>query len=232
MNTYKIGNKITCIIRAYNSGKIGSIEMEYDNQPYTIIKTATAELVFADSDKQASVDGFKKLYYNRSKLKEVTISDVKLNDKICNLIFNNSDKQLVTKIENYNSSDTNEIYLNTNIATVYQVFVYDMHGELDKAIGEYNTKFPIIVRRPNENYLICYQYEVDNCYNLDSPTNCYYTLDLLVSGNKDDNAARVNIHIDKCGLRVDKDMHFDQESNAVDLIFTVIDNKSNYITFE
>ena len=33
MNTYKLGNKVTCIIRAYSSGKIGDMVMDYNNQP-------------------------------------------------------------------------------------------------------------------------------------------------------------------------------------------------------
>ena len=38
MKTYKIGNKVKCIIRSYSSGYIGETRMEYDNQPYTVLQ--------------------------------------------------------------------------------------------------------------------------------------------------------------------------------------------------
>ena len=43
MNSYKIGNKVTAIIRAYSSGNIGDYYIQYGNQPYTIIKTAEVD---------------------------------------------------------------------------------------------------------------------------------------------------------------------------------------------
>ena len=86
MNTYKLGNKVTGIIRAYSSGKIGDMVMDYDNQPYTIIKSVTANLGFTDIDAIAK-SSFTQLAYNNSKLSQVQISDVTLNDKILNLIY-------------------------------------------------------------------------------------------------------------------------------------------------
>ena len=86
MNTYKLGNKVTCIIRAYSNGKIGDVVMDYNNQPYTIVKSATANLSFTDIDITAK-SNFTQLAYNNSKLSQIQISDVTLNDKILNLIF-------------------------------------------------------------------------------------------------------------------------------------------------
>ena len=60
----------------------------------------------------------------------------------------------------------------------------------------------------------------------------YFTLDLLVTGNKEDNTSNMNIHIEKCALKIDKNMYFNQHSNAVDLIFTVLDTGKNYIALE
>ena len=42
----------------------------------------------------------------------------------------------------------------------------------------------------------------------------------------------MTIHIEKSALRIDKNMYFNQRSNTVDLIFTVIDTEANYITLE
>lgn len=231
MNTYKLGNKVTCIIRAYSSGKIGDVVMDYNNQPYTIVKSATANLGFTDINTTAK-SSFTQLAYNNSKLSQVQISDVTLNDKILNLIFLKSEVKLVSKVENQVADDNNLIYLTPIVNEVYQVFIYNSNGELDKAIGTHNTDEPIIVSEPNKDYLVCYQYEANKGYSLDKPENIYFTLDLLVTGNKEDNTSDMNIHIEKCALKIDKNMYFNQRSNAVDLIFTVLDTGENYITLE
>ena len=231
MNTYKLGNKVTCIIRAYSSGKIGDVVMDYNNQPYKIVKSATANLGFKDIDTTAK-SSFTQLAYNNSKLSQVQISDVTLNDKILNLIFLKSEVKLVSKVENQVADDNNLIYLTPIANEVYQVFIYNSKGELDKAIGTHNTDEPIIVSKPNKDYLVCYQYEANKGYSLDKPENMYFTLDLLVTGNKEDNTSDMNIHVEKCALKIDKNMYFNQHSNAVDLIFTVLDTGENYIALE
>lgn len=231
MNTYKLGNKVTGIIRAYSSGKIGDTIIRYDNQPYTIIKSVSANLIFKDIDKTIK-SGFNDLAYNNSKLHQVQISDVSLNDKILNLIFLKSPIKLVSKVENCVSDNNNNIYINSTTDQIYQVFVYNHLGNLETAYGTYNVNNPIHVSESNKDYLICYQYEVSKGFLLDSPENLYFTLDLLITGNIEDNTSNMNIHIEKCGLKVDKNMYFNQNANAVDLTFTVIDTGENYITIE
>ena len=231
MSTYKLGNKITGIIRAYSSGKIGDMVMDYNNQPYTIVKSVNANLSFVDIDVNAK-SSFNQLAYNNSKLSQIQINDVTLNDKILNLIFLKSEVKLVSKVENQVADDNNLIYLTPIANEVYQVFVYNSNGELDKAIGMQNTDEPIVVSEPNKDYLICYQYEALKGYSLDKPENMYFTLDLLVIGNKEDNTSNMNIHIEKCALKIDKNMYFNQHSNAVDLTFTVLDTGENYIALE
>ena len=140
--------------------------------------------------------------------------------------------KLVSKVENQVADNNNLIYLTPIANEVYQVFVYNSNGELDKAIGTHNTDEPIVVSEPNKDYLICYQYEALKGYSLDKPENMYFTLDLLVTGNKEDNTSNMNIHIEKCALKIDKNMYFNQCSNAVDLIFTVLDTGENYIALE
>ena len=197
MNTYKLGNKITCIIRAYSSGKIGDMVMDYNNQPYTIVKSVNANLSFADVDANAK-SSFNQLAYNNNKLSQIQINDVTLNDKILNLIFLKSEAKLVSKIENQVADDHNLIYLTPIANEVYQVFIYNSNGELDQAIGTHNTDEPIIVSEPNKDYLVCYQYEANKGYSLDKPEN----------------------------------MYFNQRSNTVNLIFTVLDTGENYIALE
>ena len=231
MNTYKLGNKVTGIIRTYAAGKIGDMVMDYDNQPYTIIKSVTANLGFTDIDTTAK-SNFTQLAYNNSKLSQVQISDVTLNDKILNLIFLKSETKLVSKVENYISDDNNLIYLNPITDKLYQVFIYNDKGELEDAHDVYDTEEPIMVSEPNKDYLICYQYEAKTGYSLDRPDNMYFTLDLLITGNKEDNTSNMNVHVEKCVLKIDKNMYFSQRSNTVDLIFTVLDTGENYIALE
>lgn len=231
MNTYKLGNKVTGIIRAYSSGKIGDTIIQYDNQPYTILKSISANLIFTDIDKNIK-SGFVDLSYNNSKLYQIKLSDVSLNDKILNLIFLKSKTKLVSKVENYISDNNNKIYVNTTTDQIYQVFVYNNSGALEVAYGTYDTNKPISVSEPNKDYLICYQYEVDKGFSLDAPENLYFTLDLIITGNIEDNTSNMNIHIEKCGLKIDKNMYFNQNANAIDLTFTVIDTGENYITIE
>ena len=227
MDTYKLGNKVTCIIRAYSSGKLGAMVVAYDHQPYTIIKSVTANLGFTDIDTTAK-SSFTQLAYNNSKLSQVQISDVTLNDKILNLIFLKSETKLVSKVENYISDDNNLIYLNPIADKVYQVFIYNTLGKLENACGFHETGHPLTVSEANKDYL----YEANKGYSLDRLDNMYFTLDLLIAGNKEDNTSNMNIHIEKCALKVDKNMYFNQRTNTVDLIFTVLDTGENYIALE
>lgn len=58
------------------------------------------------------------------------------------------------------------------------------------------------------------------------------TLDLICEGNTNENTAPTYIHIEKAGIKVDKNMYFGQNLNAVDLIFNVISTDNNYIVLE
>ena len=85
MKTYKLGNKTKCIIRSFSAGRIGEQEMQYDNQPYTVLKDVEASLTFTDKN-ISSKSTFVDLSYNIDNLQEINISNVELNDKILNLI--------------------------------------------------------------------------------------------------------------------------------------------------
>lgn len=230
MNTYKLGNKITAVLRSFVCGDIGSYYMQYDKQPYTILQSVQANLTFANINSNIQTS-FTQLAYNNSKISQIQISDVLLTDKILNLIYSKSEVKLFTKTENCIAED-NKIYINCASDKAYQVFIYNTDGELEQALGEHDVIKPIYVKNNKEDYLICYQYAGKNGYSLDKPNNQYFTLDLIIIGNKEDNTSNMTIHIDKCALRVDQNMLFNQRSNTVNLIFTVIDNGENYIALE
>ena len=234
MNIYKIGNKVSCIIRFYSSpaeeNRYGITE---DKQPYTIINTANATLSFEDRNVN-SKNNFNQLSYNNSKLSTISFSDIPLNDRIIKLIFNEDEEEKYFSIaENYSSDEEGSIYLNSPTDSIYNVYIYDntqsllmsIEGESSKVIGGLS---------PNENYLICYQYKSNIGYNLDKPENRYFTLDIIVDGKIESDTSSqnkkqyYNIHIEKCALRIDKNMYFDRNTNAVDLEFTVINDKDAY----
>ena len=229
METYKIGNKVNAIIRAYSAGNFVE-EVQYDNQPYTIIKGVSVDLIFKAKDSMAKTQDRQLLTFNHDQLSQVNIKDVELNDKILKLIYDkNEEEPLCTKAENYTSSG-NTIYLNTE-GTIYQVFIYNDEGELEEAYDNYDES-SIIVQKENSSYLIVYSYMGEKSFFLNKPKNFYCTVDLEIIGNINDETSNMFIHIDKCGIKVDHSMYFNQSANAVDLSLIVIDTGNDYITVE
>ena len=233
METYKIGNKVKCIIRSFSPGKIGAEEMIYSNQPYTILDGASAELHFKDVSRTAKDDTQRLMFHNMSMVDTITISNIQLTNKIMNLIFPKSETKLAHVAENYNSDEYNQIFLNHS-GPIYQVFVYNNKGELEKdsCQGQWDAARPISVEKSDSNYLIVYSFEKEVAFNLNNFNNIYLTVDLEIQGNTDDSLNKMWIHLDKCGLHVDKNMYFNQNSNAVDLVFEIISDRDteNYIT--
>lgn len=172
METYKLGNKVNGIIRAFAPCDIGDYNLQYDNQPYTIIKSATANLRFKDLQRDGRIQEGRALAFSQSFVDSVQLSDIEVTEKILNLIFSKSEPNLAHKIENIDSDDNNRIYLSLN-ETVYQVFVYDDEGRLDQAFGTFSGEQPIIVSKPNANYVVVYSYLSEYTLNLNSPNNLY-----------------------------------------------------------
>lgn len=227
MKTYKLGNKIKCIIRSCAAGKIGDQEMQYGNQPYTVLKDVEASFTFAEKNK-ISKSIFNELQFSQDNLQEVTISNVELNDKILNLIFSKNEDNLCSTFENCCAED-NKIYISAPTSEIYQVFVYNVDGELEQAFGTLDS-MELYVER-NEDYLVFYSYKGEKSYKLSRSQSQYLSLDLILEGNADDDLHTSFVHIDKCALQINKNMSFNRTLNAVDLKFIVVD-EDNYITLE
>ena len=228
MKTYKLGNKTKCIIRSFSAGKIGEQEMKYDNQPYTVLKDVEASLTFVDiniSSKTAVVD----LSYNIDSLQEINISNVELNDKILNLIFSKNEDKLCSTMINC-VAENNKIYITSPTDEIYQVFIYDVDGNLEQAYGVLNN-MEVAVQR-NEDYLVFFTYVGEKSFKINRSESLYLTLDLILEGNADDEINTSFIHINKCALKVNKNMYFNRSLNAIDLKFVVIDDNESYITLE
>ena len=228
MKTYKLGNKTKCIIRSFSAGKIGEQEMKYDNQPYTVLKDVEASLTFVDKN-ISSKTTFVDLSYNIDSLQEINISNVELNDKILNLIFSKNEDKLCSTMINC-VAENNKIYITSPTDEIYQVFIYDVDGNLEQAYGVLNN-MEVVVQR-NEDYLVFFTYVGEKSFKINRSESLYLTLDLILEGNADDEINTSFIHINKCALKVNKNMYFNRSLNAVDLKFVVIDDNESYITLE
>lgn len=227
MKTYKLGNKIKCIIRAFSDGILCGNQVKA-NQPYTVLKDVDASLIFKDFTKQGKAI-FTELSYNEDSLQEITISNVELTDKILNLIFSQKEDNLCFTMENCFASD-NQIFINPPLGLAYDVFVYDVDGQLENYYESLDTTQINVLR--NEDYLVFYGFQGKNSFNFNRQQDQYLTLDLIIEGNVDDSLNYSFIHINKCSLQVNKNMYFNRNINAVDLKFVVVDDDKNYITLE
>ena len=228
MKTYKLGNKTKCIIRSFSAGRIGEQEIKYDNQPYTVLKDVEASLTFVDKN-ISSKTTFVDLSYNIDSLQEINISNVELNDKILNLIFSKNEDKLCSTMINC-VAENNKIYITSPTDEIYQVFIYDVDGNLEQAYGVLNN-MEVAVQR-NEDYLVFFTYVGEKSFKINRSESLYLTLDLILEGNADDEINTSFIHINKCALKVNKNMYFNRSLNAVDLKFVVIDDNESYITLE
>ena len=228
MKTYKLGNKTKCIIRSFSAGRIGEQEIKYDNQPYTVLKDIEASLTFVDKN-ISSKTTFVDLSYNIDSLQEINISNVELNDKILNLIFSKNEDKLCSTMINC-VAENNKIYITSPTDEIYQVFIYDVDGNLEQAYGVLNN-MEVEVKR-NEDYLVFFTYTGEKSFKINRSESLYLTLDLILEGNADDEINTSFIHINKCALKVNKNMYFNRSLNAVDLKFVVIDDNESYITLE
>jgi hypothetical protein len=245
MKTYKLGNKIKCIIRSFSTGKIGDQEMIFGNQPYTVLKDVEASLSFSDNTHNSKTS-FVELAHNKDSLQEITFSNVELNDKILNLIFSKNEDKPCSTMENVITT-YQQFQISTDVEKIYQVFVYNCEGELLAATGEVNLPNgsseyinfktfdyynPKNHTGLEEDILVFYTYEGNKSFKLNHENTQYLTLDLILEGNRDDELNHSYLHINKCELKINKNMYFNRSLNAVDLKFTVINDNESYITLE
>lgn len=238
MDTYKIGNKINCIVRSVASGKLGRDEMLYANQPYTIIKDIEATIRFSDTSKTAKSHGETKLGYTIDNISELTLSNVSLNERILNLMYDETDDILCHGSVNIDVDDYNTLAFSLwsfvqSHGPLYQVFVYDSNRQLVFAQGVMEKEQDCVVTVSDTgNFLVFYSYQGSMGYKLSRTTNTYVALDIEVEGNESDNTNTYFIHLHKCLLSLDKNMYFHNGINTIDLNFKVIPSEEDYITIK
>lgn len=251
MKTYKLGNKINCIVRAYSKGKIGKFNIEFDNQPYTILKDVEASLTFIEKTRD-SKSVFTDLAYTAENLQEITLSNVELNDKVLNMIFSEKKNGAVSKHESLTMQEGLVYLKEFSNGEIAQIFIYNIDGELLAAAGSTEVQNGLVDCRNFEYYkptrhkslteevIIFYSYEKD-CFKFKREDkeyinesgeiireNKYFILDLILEGNTEENEEDTPttsfIHIGKCAVRINKNMYFNRSLNTVDLKFIVVDN--------
>jgi len=233
METYQIGNKVTCIIRAWTPCKIGPTVLTYSNEPYTILKEVDVSLNFNNNERNATTPFKRELNFNISVLNTVNVRNVHLTEKILHLLYqdlNENEVGLKTRYDNVIADEEGKVYLSTSADKIYQVFIYNESMEMVQAYGEIDPND--IELTPDTSFLIVYQEIGQEVVKLNSPQNLYLTLDLICQGNASEQTSETFIHIHKAGLRVDRNMVFNRTLNAVDLTFEVINSNDDYIVLK
>lgn len=236
MADYKLGNRIDCVVRAYNATPIGIYPITYNNQPYTIIhgekgminfKEKSADMVGRDRDGG----------YSTEKIDSFTIYNITLTNKILNLIYSKKEGFSITYNEKVLSDENKKIFLNKATDKEKKlVFVYYIDGVeavLESAFSTLDGD-EIEVEYENAWYEVVYEAITDNIFSLDRRNNIYVSLDIASISNTDDETSTTWIHIDKAVVKVVKSLYFNGNSNAVDLTFSVVndDTTINYIAWE
>jgi hypothetical protein len=248
METYKLGNKVKCIIRSASAGKLGNMEMKYGNQPYTVIKDIEATISFTSNHKIAKSGRTAQLSYSVDDVSNIQLKNVAFTDKILGLMFDEApiDGVLCNVSENFDVEPGEHLSLMYPVTTygeIYQVFIYDVDGNLIAARGfvnneNFNQEIEseitgiIDVGQNGGNFLVFYSYMATKGYSLSRDNNTYVVLDLEISGNTSDEPNDYFIHLERCSLRVDKNLYFRNGINTVDLDFTIIPSENDYITIK
>ena len=229
METYKLGNKVKAILRAHTPGQIGNVEIQYSMQPYTILDAVDAQVIFRDNNSSAkSIQTL--VNYNIDFIDSVNLNNVKLTDKIVNLIFSVDNAPLKTISKNYSSNSEGLIYLPSK-TPLYQVFVYNDEGELEAAYDSLDVN-SIQVSKPLSGYLLVYLQDAEKGFSLNRMNSVVLALDLEVVGNENDSTNTMWLHFDKCSLSVNKNLYFNNDINSVDLTFKILKSDNDYITLK
>lgn len=227
METYKLGNKVKAILRAHSPGWIGNTEIFCSMQPYTILETTEATVLFRDTVSTAKTTQ-SLLKYDVDFVDSIELSNVKLTDKILNLIFRQDDQPLKTISMNQNSRG-HILPLPSDIVC-YQLFVFDDEGQLVYAADE--AKDSIEVDKPDSNYLLVFLSDAEKGYYLSRQQNITLTLDLEVIGNEDDTTNHFWLHFEKCSLGINKNLYFNGSVNSIDLRLQILKSDNDYITIK
>lgn len=241
MDTYKLGNKVNCIIRSVTAGQLGQMRMDYDNQPYTELKDIGASLSFAvkNSDARDSLSSL--LHYNNNSINMVYLSDCPLTQKILDLVYPRAPLSLYSASVNVDAYEDGMLYIPEDPSKIlYQVFIYNTSGSLVAAVDSVtNGTLTNAAIKSGNNYKVFYSYDSSFGVSLDkSLSSTYVSLDLISEGNINDNTSSFCVHIAKASISAAKGISLRSNGlNTIDLNCTVIkpnedDENKNFITFK
>ena len=134
METYKLGNKINCIVRSGSSGKLGSKNMQYGNQPYTVIRDVSATMQFASQNKAARAHKETQLAFSLDNVSQLRLTNVPFTKPIFDLMFDSIEEDILCNtMMNFDVDEGGALELTSLIRdyeSIYQVFIYNADGEL------------------------------------------------------------------------------------------------------
>lgn len=233
MENYKIGNRVTAILRAWCAGQIGDYTLTYKNEPFLILPDIEVRLAYKNKIAEASAEQNTFLTYNADAISEISIDNIPISDKILSLIYSKNEEKLCNVVENCISDEENKIYLSCPRSTIYQVFIFSA-GQMIQAYGELDISEGIVVPSSDSSYTVCYSYEGEVSVNLNRPENYAITIDLEIVGNINDTTSHMWLHLDKCFAVATKQLMFGEKTNTINLRFRIINDNStnNYITLK
>ena len=228
MYFYKIGNVSDVILRSVDASAIGSYNIKYGYEPYTILKDKEIEINFKSITKELK-GSTNILQFNQDYPDELVVNNVELNDKILNLLYQPANEGICTEYQNCVSDEEGMVYLNNIKDKYYQIFIFNEEGNLESAYGEL-TESQLKVKNANSSYLIVYGFLGNKNYLIHPIENIYFSIDIITKSNSDDITFPTYYHFDKCALQISKDMYFDNNANTVNLKFKILDLDNSTIS--
>lgn len=230
MRTYKINNRVkSCIIRSITPGFLGDTEMQYANQPYTILHDIAGQLTFETNTKSNQKGAYNIFHYSHASVSELRLNDVSLTSKILNLIFPKTEAKLVQRSTILSTDEEGRIFL-PHGAVWHEVFVYS-NQELQTFIQLAESEINEL--EPNQPYLVCYGIVQDGV-SLNGTSNFYVSVDLELENNIDEERSTTFIHLSKCHITTDNSIRFEKDdTTTANLIFHVIadSDEEDYMSF-
>lgn len=228
----KTGGSVDILIRSY-SGQVIAGKSYGKNEPYTVLNNVNINFYTSQEGAGTGSNG-NLLYYNDAQPSIITLMNVPLSEKVIDLIFLKNNKALKS---HYFIAEADEHTLIMQHNHVKNVFIYEL--ETNNYIGFAEEVDDKIIQDDNlingNKYIVFYEYEDLNSkkqFNLVSPSNNYFTLDIFGKGNTNNNTADIFFKFKKCVLKTDTTLTFNEGLNTVNLSFKIIKddriNENNY----
>ena len=192
---YEFGGVSDVIIRCNSDRTIGN-QLYKAGQPYTILKDVLVQIGYRNTTSDSSAKT--NILANREGLPDlISIGNIVLNTKVCDLIADRTSAQAHTKYIEYIAED-NKIYL-PEAPIQNTVYVYYKNQLLTDFTINNDILFGNFIS--GEKYVIIYSVLSDNiCFNFNVPSYGYFSLDIIGKGNLNKQTQNIYIHFPAVSL--------------------------------